>query len=65
MQGLFVASEIQVRRSVASQIGGRFIVEAEAPDQKSLETFFESRRFNCEWVMRIDLDAQNDNLTKY
>ena len=65
MQGLFAVSEVQVRRSVASQIGGRLIVEAEAPDQKSLETFFESRRFNCEWVMRIDLDAQNDNLTKY
>lgn len=65
MQGLFAASEVQVRRSVASQTGGRMIVETEAPDQKSLETFFASRRFNCEWVMRIDLDAQNGSVTEY
>jgi len=33
------------------------LVEAEAPDQKTLEKFFEDRNINCEWVMRIDLDA--------
>lgn len=65
MQGLTATSEVKIRRSVASQLGGRMLVEAEAPDQKSLEAFFQARRFNCEWVMRIDLDAQDGNITEY
>jgi hypothetical protein len=64
MEGLHSASEVQVTRSVASQIGGRMIVETEAPDQKTLEAFFQSRRFNCEWVMRIDLDGRRDSIAE-
>ena len=33
-------SRVNIRRCVASQIGGRMLVEAEAPDQKTLEKFF-------------------------
>jgi len=50
--------EVNVRRCVASQIGGRMLIEIEAPDQPSLERWFEARHLNCEWVMRIDLDGQ-------
>lgn len=65
MNGLSAATEVKIVRSVASQIGGRMLVEAEAPDQKSLETFFAKHHFNCEWVMRIDLDAQGGQITEY
>lgn len=65
MTALAAAGEVKIRRSVAGQLGGRMLVEAEAPDQKSLEAFFESRRINCEWVMRIDLDAQGGAVTEY
>ena len=58
MKTLCAAKDVNIRRSVASQIGGRLLVEAEAPDQKTLEKFFEDRRIICEWVMRIDLDAK-------
>ncbi len=57
MKDLFEGKAVGIRRAVASQIGGRMLVEAEAPDQKTLEKFFEDRNINCEWVMRIDLDA--------
>jgi len=65
MKGLFEAAEVKVRRSVASQIGGRMLVEAEAPDQKTLEKFFADRNINCEWVMRIDLDAQDGEVSEH
>lgn len=65
MQELAAAKEVKVRRSVAGQIGGRMVTEAEAPDQTTLERFFESRRVNCEWVMRIDIDARGGAITEY
>ena len=58
MGQLLVTTDITVRRAVASQHGGRMLLEIEAPDQTSLERWFEARRLNCEWVMRIDLDGQ-------
>jgi hypothetical protein len=65
MEQLLRASEVQVRRMVASQLGGRMLMEAEAPDQKSLEAFFEARRVNVEWVMRIDLDAKEGTVVEH
>jgi hypothetical protein len=65
MQGLAAATEVKIRRSVASQMGGRMLVETEAADQKTLESFFQAKRFHCEWVMRIDLDAQDGTITEY
>ena len=65
IQGLLEAHEVKIHRCVASQIGGRMLVEAEAPDQQTLERCFESRWINCEWVMRIDLDAQGRRVKEY
>jgi hypothetical protein len=58
-------TEVKVRRSVASQLGGRMIVETEAPDQKTLEAFFAKQCLNCEWVMRLDLDAEGGKIEEY
>ncbi len=65
MKQLLAAPEVKVRRALASQIGGRMLVEAEAPDQKAVEHFFKSRHVNCEWVMRIELDALPGGVTEY
>lgn len=65
MKELLEAKAVNIRRSVCSQIGGRLLVEAEAPDQKTLEGFFAERNINCEWVMRIDLDARNGEIIEH
>ncbi len=65
MQQLLAAKEVKVRRCVASQIGGRMLIESEAPDQPALEKFFGSRYVNIEWVMRIDLDAGEEKIEEY
>ena len=65
MQKLLAAPGVKVRRAVASQVGGRMLTEADAPDQATLEGFFAAHRINCEWIMRIDLDGQNGNVTEY
>ena len=65
MQGLIRATEVKVRRLVASQIGGRMLSEVEAPDQPTVERFFESQRINCEWIMRIDLEANDGSVMEY
>ncbi len=65
MIDLLVAKDVKVRRCVASQIGGRMLTEIEAPDQPTLDKWFEARRINCEWIMRIDLDAQNEGVLEY
>jgi hypothetical protein len=65
MQQLLGATDIKVRRIVSSQIGGRMLTEAEAPDQPALEKFFTTHRVNCEWIMRIDLDAQEEGIQEY
>jgi len=62
MGSLLQSSEVRVRRSVASQLAGRMILEVEAPDQPALEKWFEERKLNCQWVMRIDLTADADGI---
>ncbi|MGH9404731.1 MAG: hypothetical protein ACRD3D_02715 [Terriglobia bacterium] len=57
MNTLFASSEVRVRRCVASQLGGRMLTEIEAPDQATLQKWFEKHYVNVEWSMRIDLDA--------
>lgn len=65
MEQLLADPEVKVHRVVSSQIAGRMLTEAEAPDQAGLEKFFEKYRVNCQWVMRIDLDARAGNVTEY
>ncbi len=65
MKDLLSAPEVKVRRCVASQLAGRMIMEVQAPDQATLEKFFEARFLNCQWVMRIDLDAHDESVTEF
>ena len=65
MQDLLAASEVKIRRCVASQIGGRMLVESDAADREILEKWFEARRVNIEWIMRIDLDAWGESISEY
>lgn len=57
-------NQVKVRRCLSSQIGGRMLTEVEAPDQPTLEKFFQSHYVNCEWIMRIDLDAKDGTVTE-
>ena len=52
------AGEVKVRRAVAGQLGGRMLLEIEAPDQGTIERWIAANRLNAEWVMRIDLDGE-------
>jgi len=36
-----------------------------APDQPPLEKFFQSHYVNCEWIMRIHLDAKDAAVAEY
>jgi len=65
MRSLMKAEEVKVRRCLSSQIGGRMLTEVEGPDLPTLEKFFQSRHVNCEWIMRIDLDASDGTVTEY
>jgi hypothetical protein len=65
MRRLMAAPDVKVKRLVASQLGSRMLTEVEAPDQPTLEKFFDAHRVNCEWIMRIDLDAHDGNVTEY
>lgn len=58
MAQAFGAREVTVRRAVASQLGGRMLLEIDAPDQGTVERWIEANRLNAEWVMRIDLDGE-------
>ncbi len=62
---LLATTEVKVRRCVASQIGGRMLIEATAADRPTLEKWFERHRINCEWIMPIDLDGQDGSITAY
>jgi hypothetical protein len=65
MEELLADKDIKVHRALSSQIAGRMLTEAEAPNQPALEAFFEKHRVNCQWVMRIDLDARADEIREY
>jgi hypothetical protein len=58
MAQAFASREVNVRRAVASQHGGRMLLEIEAPDQSTVEKWIAANHLNAEWVMRIDLDGQ-------
>ena len=64
IQEIMAATEVKVRRAVASQIGGRMLVEAEASDQEKLEHFYAARRIVAEWIMRIDIDAHEGHVVE-
>ena len=65
MLDLMNRKEVKVRRCLSSQIGGRMLIEVEAPDQPALEKFFQAHHMNCEWINRIDLDAKEGAVTEY
>lgn len=65
MKELLSSKDVKVRRCVASQLGGRMLTEIEAPDQPTLEKWFERHYVNVEWMMRIDLDARDGSVTEY
>lgn len=65
MERLLASTDLRVRRLVASQIGGRMIIEAESPDRPTLEKWLEAHRLTSEWVMPIDLDARDGTVTQY
>ena len=65
MEQLLTATEVKVRRVVSSQLGGRMLTEVEALDQSTLEKFFAARYINCEWIMRIDVDAGDGKVVEY
>jgi len=65
MKVLLTATDMKVRRCVASQLGGRMLTEIEAPNQATLEKWFNARRINCEWIMRIELDGKDGRVNEY
>jgi len=65
MEQLLASTDLKVHRCVSSQLGGRMIVEVEAPDRAALEKWFEAGYINCEWIMPIDLDAKEGRVTEY
>lgn len=65
MQQLMQGTEVKIRRAVASQLGGRMLCEAEAPDQATLEKLYAARFMTWEWIMRIDLDAKEGKVEEY
>jgi len=65
MKVLLTATDMKVRRCVASQLGGRMLTEIEAPNQATLEKWFNARRINCEWIMRIELDGEDGRVNEY
>ena len=62
---LLSCAEVKVHRCVASQIGGRMLIECDASDQATLEKFLASRHITSEWIMRIDLDGRAGMVTEY
>ena len=65
MTDVFRAQEGKVRRAVASQHGGRMLLEVEASDQSRLESWISANRLNAEWVMRVDLDGDGTDVREY
>jgi len=62
MSQAFAAREVTVRRAVAGQLGGRMLLEIDAPDLVTIENWIDAKRLNAEWVMRIDLDGDPANI---
>ena len=62
MSQAFAAHEVTVRRAVAGQLGGRMLLEIEAPDLTTIERWIDANRLNAEWVMRVDLDGDPANI---
>ncbi len=62
MSQAFAATEVSVRRAFAGQLGGRMLLEIEAPNQGTVERWIAANRLNAEWVMRIDLEGHPGNV---
>jgi len=65
MRQAFEAKDVKVYRAVASQHGGRMLLEIEAADQPTVERWSQANRLNAEWVMRIDLDGRPASIQEF
>ena len=65
MSEVFQARKVKVRRAVASQLGGRMLLEVESSDQRTLENWITANRLNAEWLMRIDLEGDETHVREY
>ncbi len=65
MKTMMASPGVKVRRCAASQLAGRMIAELEAPNQATLENWFNQHHLNVEWLMRVDLEGTNGEVGEY
>lgn len=56
------AGTVKARRVQVSMFEGKMLIEFEAPDRDSLESWLKSEGFHYDWVMRIELETESGKL---
>ncbi len=60
---LLVATPVRTRRVLVNLTEGKMLVEFEAADRGTLETWFGEQRFHYDWVLRVEWEALEGHLT--
>lgn len=61
-QQLQGAEAFSVRRLQANLTEGKMLVEFDAPGREEIAGWFEQRKFHCDWLLRVELEARDGKL---
>jgi hypothetical protein len=59
---MVTADKVTVRRVQVNLMEGKMLVECEAVDRETLESWMTAQRFHYDWLMRVELELQQGTL---
>jgi hypothetical protein len=61
---LIAGQPVAARRVVFNMQEGKMLVEFEAPDRETIESFLAAGKFHFDWLLRIEWEASADGSLK-
>jgi hypothetical protein len=59
---LFACSRVKTRRLQVNMMEGKMLVEFDAPDRGTIETWMKNEGFHYDWLMRVEFESESGPL---
>lgn len=59
---MFASTRVKTRRVQVNMLEGKMLVEFDAGDRESLETWLKQEGFHYDWIMRIEFESDSGPL---
>jgi hypothetical protein len=59
---MHAATQLTARRALVNMQEGKMLVEFDAPDRGTLESWLAAEKFHFDWLLRIEFESFGDEL---